>query len=250
MLPVTEHFWSLCVEVHFYIFVALLAALGGRKALVLVVPCCLAITAIRISEGAYISVATHLRVDEILAGACVALLPAKQLRAGATPLLVWALAAAAWAVSSHPDSGWMQYLRPYAAGVLLWATLSQPSNRLVEVLSSGILRYIAAISYALYIFHPLTAHGWWNEGSDWQRYLLKRPMCFVISFVAAHISTFYWERMWIEASRRWIRARRARTAQAAVQAEDTGASAGGAVALDGPNPEPFMAASGAARERA
>ena len=246
MIPVTEHLWSLCVEVHFYTFVALLAAIGGRKALVLVWPCCLAITAIRISQGAYIDVATHLRVDEILAGACVALLPVKQLRAGATPLLIWALAAAAWAVSSHPDSGWLQYLRPYAAGVLLWATLSQPPNRLIAVLSGGILRYIAAISYALYIVHPLTAYGWWDEGSVWQKYLLKRPMCFAISFVAAHLSTFYWERMWIEGARRWLRSRRARTAQA-----DTALpTAGAAVALHGPSSEPFVAASGAARERA
>jgi hypothetical protein len=41
-----------------------------------------------------------------------------------------ALAAGAWVGTSHPDSGWLQYLRPYAAGLLLVATLSQPPNQL------------------------------------------------------------------------------------------------------------------------
>ena len=68
MLPVTEHLWSLCVEVHFYLFVTVLAAIGGRRALMLVWPCCVAITLLRITQGAYIEVPTHLRIDEILAG--------------------------------------------------------------------------------------------------------------------------------------------------------------------------------------
>jgi peptidoglycan/LPS O-acetylase OafA/YrhL len=209
MIPVTEHLWSLCVEVHFYVFVTLLAAAGGRRALALVWPCCLAITAIRINQGAYIDVATHLRMDEILAGACIATLPTSRLRATAAPLIIWALAAGAWVGTSHPDSGWLQYLRPYAAGLLLAATLSQPPNRLIAVLSGRTFRYIAAVSYALYVIHPLTAHGWWNDGSVWQRYLLKRPLGFILTLVAAHMSTFYWERVWIQAARRWVRSRRA-----------------------------------------
>ncbi|HTF67709.1 MAG TPA: acyltransferase [Edaphobacter sp.] len=213
MVPVTEHLWSLCVEVHFYIFVTVLAAVGGRWALTLVWPCCLAITALRIMEGAYIDVATHLRMDEILAGACIATLPTSRLRANAASPLLWVLAACAWAGTSHPDSGWLQYLRPYAAGLLLAATLSQPPNRLIAVLSSRVLRYVAAISYALYVIHPLTAHGWWNDGSVWQRYLFKRPLGFAITLAAAHLSTFYWEKTWIQMARRWIHSRRAGTLQ-------------------------------------
>ena len=214
MVPVTEHLWSLCVEVHFYIFVTVLAAVGGRRALTLVWPCCLAITALRIMEGAYIDVATHLRMDEILAGACIATLPTSRLRAKATSPLLWVLAAGAWAGTSHPDSGWLQYLRPYAAGLLLAATLSQPPNRLIAVLSSRLLRYVAAISYALYVIHPLTAHGWWNDGSVWQRYLFKRPLGFAFTLAAAHLSTFYWEKTWMQMARSWIRSRRAGKLQA------------------------------------
>jgi hypothetical protein len=42
--------------------------------------------------------------------------------------------------------------------------------------------------------------------------LLKRPRSFVITFLSAHFSTFYWERRWIEAARNWIELRRARWA--------------------------------------
>src|SRR5262249_24452363 len=45
----------------------------GRRAVWFVVPMCLLVTFLRISEGAVINIQTHLRVDEILAGSCVAL---------------------------------------------------------------------------------------------------------------------------------------------------------------------------------
>jgi peptidoglycan/LPS O-acetylase OafA/YrhL len=207
MLPVTEHLWSLSVEVHFYVLMTVLVATAGHRALMLVWPCCLAITAMRVANGAHIDIATHLRMDEILAGACVATLPLGRFRTSAMSLCAWGLAAGAWAVSSHPDSGALQYLRPYAAGILLSATIYQTPNRLVAMLSSPPLRYIAAISYALYVIHPLTAHGWWNDGSVLQRYLLKRPLGLVITLIAAHMSSRYWEAAWIQMARRWVDSR-------------------------------------------
>jgi hypothetical protein len=36
-----------------------------------------------------------------------------------------------------------------------------------------------------------------------------------MTFAAAHISTFYWERPWLQAGRQWIKQRRMRRAQAA-----------------------------------
>lgn len=218
--PVTEHLWSLCVEVHFYVLVTLLAVVGGRRALAVVWPCCLAITVVRIAEGAYIEVPTHLRIDEVLVGACIATLPTSRLSAVAAPLVIWVLAASAWVGTSHPDSGWLQYLRPYAAGFVLAATLIQPPNRLIAVLSCRAFRYIAAVSYALYVIHPLTAHGWWNDGSVWQRYLFKRPLGFALTVAAAHMSTFYWEKAWLQAARRWAHSRRAGNVQSVGRLEN------------------------------
>ena len=47
-----------------------------------------------------------------------------------------------------------------------------------------------------------------------ERYLLKRPISLVMTFAAGHLSTFYWEKYWMQAGRRFIEARRARLAEA------------------------------------
>ena len=71
--PLSSHYWSLCVEVHFYLFVGLLTLACGAKGLRILPFVCLAVTGYRIWTGTTLSVTTHLRVDEILAGATVAL---------------------------------------------------------------------------------------------------------------------------------------------------------------------------------
>ena len=65
----TNHFWSLCVEMQFYLAIAIIVAIAGRRGLWAVWPACLIITLLRIYAGAYIAIETHLRVDEILSGA-------------------------------------------------------------------------------------------------------------------------------------------------------------------------------------
>ena len=210
MILPTEHLWSLCVEIHFYLCIAALA-IFGRRALLVVWPCCFAITALRLAQGVHISIESHLRLDEILAGACVATLPrfrgAKISCWSQSPAMAhaaWIGAALAWMAASHPSSGFLQYLRPYAAALLLAVTLGLPECRARIILGSRSLRHVAAISYALYVIHPLTAHGWWNSGSLIERYLFKRPASFLITILAAHASTFYWERRWMDIARRWL----------------------------------------------
>ena len=205
--PLNAHLWSICVEMHFYAAIAVAAAVD-RRCLAGVWPCCIAITAIRIGAGAYIDIPTHLRVDEILGGACVATLPQASRRLGwAAPAML--LAALAWAISSHPESGWMQYFRPYAAALLLAAAVRLSDCALLAVLCSKPLRYLATISYALYVLHPLTIYGWWNEGTVFERYVLKRPLSFAAAFAMAHLSTFYWEMPLSRAVRRWLQRRTA-----------------------------------------
>lgn len=142
------------------------------KAIALVWPCCLAITALRIHQGATINIVTHLRGDEILAGACLGTLVFERKKGDGVSAVAWALLATLLAATSHPASGWLQYLRPYASTALLAVTLRLRPGRLSEALSSAALRYVATISYALYIVHPLTAQkGWWNQGSIAERYI-------------------------------------------------------------------------------
>jgi peptidoglycan/LPS O-acetylase OafA/YrhL len=203
-----NHFWSLCVEVQFYFAIGLAVLLAGQKAIWIVWPACLAVTAMRINTGTYIDIRTHLRIDEILTGACVASVYAESWKGWLPASSIW-LSAVLWFACSSPYSEGLEYLRPYATAVFLTAVLSAPKSYLTEFLASRPMRYIADISYALYIIHPITIYGWWNEGSIVDRYVFKRPISFLMTFLAAHLSTFYWERRWQDAARAWITHRRA-----------------------------------------
>ncbi len=198
----TFHLWSLCVEIHFYLAIALFVALFGRSAIWLVWPVCLIVTALRMGAGEFVSIRTHHRVDEILAGACVAILYARWGMINRLPIKFGWLgiaAAALWITGSLSSTGPIQYLRPYGAAAVLAATIWTAPAFVRSILSSKPARYIAEISYALYIIHPATAAGWMNEGSTTTRYLVKRPLSFALTFLLAHLSTFYWESIW----RKW-----------------------------------------------
>jgi len=212
-----NHFWSLCVEVHFYAAIALAVLIWGKKGLWIVWPACLLVTALRINDGAYIAIQTHLRADEILAGACVATIYQSSWEGRLRYPTIWVgVASILWFLSGSPYMAWLQYARPYATALVLACVLCHGQTLLAAVLGSRPMRYVAAVSYALYVVHPLTIHGWFNQGSIFDRYLLKRPISFIMTFGAAHISTFYWEKYWMQAGRKWIEARRIRAARSVI----------------------------------
>jgi peptidoglycan/LPS O-acetylase OafA/YrhL len=209
MLPVTEHLWSLGVEIHFYLAIGLVALINRRAVAPACWCLCLGVTLLRVLEGAHLSIATHLRVDEILAGACVATLSSRHLARMPASGRLWLGLAVLWCIASHPGSGALQFLRPAITGLLLAATLQLPGGVLRQALGASMLRTIATMSYALYVIHPLTAHGWWNAGSIAERYLFKRPLGFAITIILAHLSSVYWERMWMRMARHWLAKRQA-----------------------------------------
>lgn len=220
--PWNDHFWSLCVEMQFYFAIALVVLIGGRRSVWVVWPACIAITMHRVSLEAYISIFTLQRVDEILSGACIATLYPyihnRKLKVGPIVMFIPVLL---WAVSSYPLTGALQYFRPYATALLLIASLCYGSSHPKTFLASRSLRYIATISYALYIIHPATVHGWMSEGGPLIKYLLKRPISFVLTFALAHFSTFHWERPWQFVAKRWIQKRRQNELDAATEAAPT-----------------------------
>ncbi|HJP69788.1 MAG TPA: acyltransferase, partial [Sphingomicrobium sp.] len=69
-----EHLWSLGVEMQFYITVAMLCLIFGRRGLYLIPVIAIAVTSARIFAGERISIVTWHRVDEILAGGLIALI--------------------------------------------------------------------------------------------------------------------------------------------------------------------------------
>lgn len=194
------HFWSLCVEMHFYVGAAILILVGGRRALWILPAVGLGITLNRILQGVPASGYTHLRVDEILAGATIALLvPYKQqfilrylLRPGA---FIWFVVLL---ICSNPNSGFLMYLRPYAGMLAVFSSLAHPQHRFCRMIaSSRLLAYLAEISYALYILHLPLRTGWFVEGTKMYVYLVKRPITLTLTFLLASLSTYYWEAFWI-----------------------------------------------------
>jgi peptidoglycan/LPS O-acetylase OafA/YrhL len=199
-----SHLWSLCVEMQFYVGIALIVAMLGKRGLYLLPLLCLAVTAHRVATGAHIDIATWRRVDEILAGAMLAMTHAHKF--GDKPirwlsrLNAYALVAVL-ALASHPDSGFMNYLRPYVAALLVGSTLFAAPRRLAAVLGSRVLAYIAAVSYALYVIHHLLIYTWLGSGDRVVKYL-KRPLLIAATFALAHASTFHFEQRCIAFGKR------------------------------------------------
>lgn len=193
------HLWSLCVEVQFYLGIALLVVLLRRRWLLLIPIICVGVTLYRVANGVHVAINTYYRVDEILAGSVLALVYSRRMgdapasileRMGQLPLLVLFI------LSCHPDRGFLNYFRPYLAAGFVGSTLFNNRTRIAAALHRPALFYIAAISYALYVVHPLLADTWLGSGEGFVKYA-KRPLLFGAVFLTAHISTFYYEKKWI-----------------------------------------------------
>ena len=192
----TSHFWSLCLEIQFYVLAALIVLALGRRGLMILPLLCLAVTGYRIFSGVHVSVVTYYRLDEILAGCCLALVYRSHtevktdlVRFLFNPYIFLILLV----VACHPASGWLNYFRPYFAMLLVGSTLMNKRSQAVAFLQLKSFAYIATISYALYVFHGGLRHTWLGEGDTMEKYL-KRPLLFAVTFFLAHISTFYYEK--------------------------------------------------------
>ena len=198
------HLWSLCVEVQFYVGIAMLVAILRRQWLFLILPICIAVTMYRVANGVHMAINTYYRVDEILAGSALALI--YNYRMGDAPARIlarlWQLPLLFLLASScHPDSGFLNYFRPYLAAGFVGATLFNSKTRIARAMDNRVLLYIATISYALYVVHPLLADTWLGSGEGIVKYA-KRPLLFGAVFLSAHISTFHYEMRWIAFGKR------------------------------------------------
>ena len=206
--PMT-HLWSLSVEMHFYLAIGVAAFVMGRRCVWLIPPAALAITYLRIDQGAYYNIATHLRVDEILSGGILALVTLhygtslrRLLSRQSVAIGALLVASVLLVLSCHEVGVALRYTRPYCAAFFVGVLIHCRIEPIHRVLEGDIAAYIARISYALYIYHPLTLWGWMNSGTDIERYLLKRPVSYAMMFAMAHVSTFYWEARWQALARR------------------------------------------------
>lgn len=195
------HLWSLCMEVQFYLAIALLVVLMRNKWMVLIPVLCIAVTTYRVMNEVHVAINTYYRIDEILSGCILALIYNGRLgntlaqyskHMWIAQILLFLL----FVVSSHPQAGFMNYFRPYFAAALVGSTLFNGRTLVAQLLNNRMLFYIATISYALYVVHPLLEQTWLGSGDTIIKYM-KRPLLFAAIFITAHISTFYYEKWWI-----------------------------------------------------
>jgi len=204
--PSISPLWSLGVEMQFYLAIGLSILFFGRAGFWMVPVAAASVMGFRVAYGVFGAIPTHLRVDEILAGSMLALLwlnrDHQRLKRiwRALPEAFWPIFAL-WLLSCWPPSHALGYFRPYLTAALIGSVMAMESGWQRALLGTGALRYIATISFALYLWHSPFRHGWWDAGSDLERYLFKRPLAFAAIFALAHASTFYFERPITRAAR-------------------------------------------------
>lgn len=198
------HLWSLCVEMQFYVGIAVLVVALGRPGLYLLPVMALAVTAHRVWSGTPIDIVTWRRLDEILAGSMLAMAYMGRFGSTASSSIRWPNAYVLLVLlcaTSHPALVALNYPRPYIAALLVGVTLANPSPRLGAMLRSAVLAYIAEISYALYVIHGLLTYTWLGSGDRFVKYA-KRPLLFAATFTLAHLSTRHFEQRWIQFGKR------------------------------------------------
>jgi peptidoglycan/LPS O-acetylase OafA/YrhL len=203
----TGHLWSLSLEMQFYAAIAVVFAIFGRRGLWCIPVVCMMVTANRIAHHELLSIVTSVRIDEILAGGTLALvcngkLPTiERFLRWANPLMLLPFAIC----SSNTLCGPIDFLRPYIVASMVGSTLFH-DGRVSEYLKVKWLTYIATISFALYILHPIVGWGWLGEGTKLVKYAKRIPALIVV-FGLAHLSTFYFEAFWIRKGKGWADAR-------------------------------------------
>jgi peptidoglycan/LPS O-acetylase OafA/YrhL len=193
---ISSHYWSLCIEMQFYFGAAFLVFAMGKRWIYAIPILCLAITLHRVLSGAQVDIVTWRRVDEIFVGCALAVIYSKHTTLLTKPLFTKMnsyVFLVALLVCCHPSSGFLNYFRPYIAATLVASTLFCAPAQLKTVLEHKTLAYIAAISFALYVIHHLLQYMWFGDGEKLTMYA-KRPLLIALTFVLAHLSTFYFER--------------------------------------------------------
>lgn len=195
LIPGGHHLWSLCVEVQFYIAVALAVAVFGPRGLWIAPIAALSVTVARIIALQPISIVTWHRIDEILAGATLALILYNtniQIYIRRFPKFAILVVFSLLIISGIPNAPVIPYLRPYLAAITIGISIFSAPDLLNRALCSKEFRYIASISFSVYVIHGVLGDSWLGSGTTIIKYL-KRPLLALITVILSHYSTFWFE---------------------------------------------------------
>jgi len=214
LIPPLEHFWSLNLEMQFYLFSAILIGFNRNLVWVIFPVLLLAVIGIRINDGVMAGSLTIYRADDLLAGACAALLfmhPRISALAGRLGFGHWVLTVtmlvglvlSTLLLKDYPGNPFLYMHSIFLLGLLV-SLIFNKTERINRLLTSRPLVYVASISYAIYLWHMPLAATWLGSGDLLEKYL-KRPLLMACVFAVAHLSTFTIERAVSNAASRFIR---------------------------------------------
>jgi peptidoglycan/LPS O-acetylase OafA/YrhL len=195
IVPSASHFWSLCLEVQFYFWIAALVHFFKSKSFYLIPFACVLVTLNSIFDGTIVNIQTQYRADEILSGCLLSLVfhgkygdEIRNLVGKISPVFLILV----FVLSCMPQTEWFNYFRPYLAALLVGSTIINHDRKINFLLKIKSFEYIATVSFALYVIHGGLRHTWLGTGETIEKYL-KRPLLFLITFGLAHYSTFKFE---------------------------------------------------------
>lgn len=159
-----SHLWSLAVEEQFYLFVAPLLLLAGRRWSLVV---CIALVGAALVQEARLLVMdvspVRLGTDSIIGFGTIALggllfqwsrpLTAGLGDAGALACLVLYLACPLAIAAMPREARWMEPMSILVAGALILAVSRRPNSLLVRMLEFWPLARLGQISYGFYVYH-------------------------------------------------------------------------------------------------
>jgi peptidoglycan/LPS O-acetylase OafA/YrhL len=209
----TEHLWSVCVEIHFYILAALSFYIFRRSGLFMLVLVGTLLTAYRFHEQALFNPLTLFRMDELLIGLGLGLLwhsdaPwARHIKKSLSMINPLYVMIGLFVASLAPPSPLLFVLRPYIAALFVGALLFNSAAFTTRIMAHSGWTWFSRHSYALYIIHPFLLMTWLSSGDKLVMYM-KRPLLFAVLFALAYLSTRYYEQFFIQLGKQWVKYRR------------------------------------------
>lgn len=214
LIPPLEHFWSLNLEMQFYLLAATLIGINRHLVWFVLPGLLIAVIGVRINDGAVAGSLTVYRVDDLLAGGCAALL----FMHPRTPSLVDRLGIGHWLftfamfvglivstllLKDLPGNPFLYAHALFLLGLIVSLTFNN-CERINLLLTTRSMVYVASISYAIYLWHMPLADTWLGSGDLLEKYL-KRPLLLLSVIAVAHLSTFTLERAVSNAASRFLR---------------------------------------------
>lgn len=209
----TEHLWSVCVEIHFYLIAGLCFFVFKRSGLALLMLVGVLLSLYRFHEQALFSTTTLFRLDELLIGLSLGLLwhsdtpLAQYIKRNLSLINPLYMFVGLAVVNLVPAEPLLFMLRPYIAALFIGSLMFNNTSMFTRIMSSKKWHFTSKHAYALYIIHPFLLLTWLSSGDKLTMYM-KRPLLFIVLFVLAYLSTRYYEQFFIMLGKQWIKYRR------------------------------------------